>query len=220
MALKWFGGKKKDSDDAESSDAAGAAGTTEPAASEESTKKRGLFGALKRGLSKTSQLVKKAIQLVSGKLDEDALEEIEASLIQADFGPRVALELTDALRHAYKDKEFKQEELVPFLKERLTTMLGERQDIRWAESGTTVILVTGVNGTGKTTSIAKLANRFQSDGAKVLVAAGDTFRAAAVEQLAIWSDRLGIAMVQGRENADPASVVFDAIDRAQSEGFD
>jgi len=218
MALKWFGGKKKD----------GAAATEPPSSSDGSPeetpepppKKRGLFGALKRGLSKTSQLVKKAIQLVSGKLDEEALEEIEASLIQADFGPRVSMELTDALRDAYKDKEFDQEELVPFLKSHLSGMLGDPQGIHWAESGTTVILVTGVNGTGKTTSIAKLAKSFQQDGRRVLVAAGDTFRAAAVEQLAIWSERLEIDMVKGEENADPAAVVYDAIDAAQEGQYD
>ncbi len=230
MALKWFGGKKKSEEsapkpvpdaatgDSPSHDAAKAGEPAKP--EEEAPKKRGLFGALKRGLSKTSQLVKKAIQLVSGKLDDDALEEIEASLIQADFGPRVALELTDALRDAYKGKEFKQEELIPFLKTRLSAILGEPEGIRWADSGTTVILVTGVNGTGKTTSIAKLAKSFQLSGKKVLVAAGDTFRAAAVEQLGIWGERLGIEMVRGEENADPAAVVFDAIDIAQKDEYD
>ncbi|MEM7263270.1 MAG: signal recognition particle-docking protein FtsY [Planctomycetota bacterium] len=238
MALKWFGRKKKDKEQAPSTPPAAPTESTPPsaAASEadalpdlvpepepaaaEPPKKRGLFGALKAGLSKTSKLVKKAFQVIGGKLDDDALEEIESSLIQADFGPRVALELTDALRDAYSDKEFKQEELVPFLKDHLKKMLGEPKGIAWSETGTTVILVTGVNGTGKTTSIAKLAKNFQQQGKRVLVAAGDTFRAAAVQQLGIWSERLGIDMVAGDENADPAAVVYDALEAAQSENYD
>ena len=144
----------------------------------------GKLARLRRGLARTRAKLGSILPF-GRKLDEDALDEIEATLIQSDFGPVTASELTDELREAYRGKEFKQEEIVPFLKERLAARLGEPQPIRWAEEGTTIIVVAGVNGTGKTTSIAKLAHIFQAEGKSVLLAAADTFRAAGIEQLGI-----------------------------------
>lgn len=231
MAIgKWFGRKKKSdeperSNEDESPDDAIAdeARVAPPSAAADPTpekpKKRGMFSALRQGLKKTTQALKSAFTF-GRKLDADALEEIEATLIQADFGPGLAMELTEALADSYKDKEFTEEEVIPFLKERLRQKLGAPQPIHWASEGPTIILVTGVNGTGKTTSIAKLANAFQRDGKKVAVAAGDTFRAAAVEQLRIWSERIGVEMIAGEQDGDPAAVVYDALDRARDAELD
>ncbi len=206
MAIgKWFGKKNDESDSGQ-----------EP---ESKPKKSGFGAALKRGLTKTTKALKKALTF-GRKLDDEALEEIEQTLIEADFGPKLALELTEALSDSYRDKEFKEEEVVPFLKGKLLEKLGPRETIHWAESGPTIILVTGVNGTGKTTSIAKLAYQFTDEGKKVLLAAADTFRAAAVEQLQIWSEKIGIELVKGEPEADPASVAYQAVEKLQSEAAD
>lgn len=224
MAMKWFGKKKKAEAPAEGTSAdspttestAAELGTT---ASQEAPAKEGAFARLKRGLAKTRKAFSSILPF-GRKLDEDALEEIEAALIQADFGPTTAMALTDELREAYQDKEFSAEEIVPFLKRSLIRRLGENTGIGWAPEGPTVLIVAGVNGVGKTTSIAKLAHRFCRDGKSVMLAAGDTFRAAAVEQLGIWSERLGIRMVQGKPESDPASVAFDAVEQAVAENID
>ncbi|MGA1203522.1 MAG: signal recognition particle-docking protein FtsY [Planctomycetota bacterium] len=206
MALgKLFGrGKKEDGPSPEG----GAEDGQEPG------RKGGAFAALRRGLSKTREKLA-AIVPIGRKLDEELLEEIEAVLIQADFGPITAMELCDQLRDAYKGKEFSSEEATPFLKERLVEKLGQDTSLRFAESGTSVFVVAGVNGVGKTTSIAKIAKQFREEGRTVVLAAADTFRAAAVDQLGIWSERLEVEMVRGREGGDPASVVFDAVEKAQ-----
>lgn len=230
---KWFGRKKKDeaakqappASAASSGDEAQGAGDSPIAAAaakapaEPKKKKEGAFARLKRGLSKTREALTSVLPF-GRKLDEEALEDIEAMLITADFGPKAAIEVTEQLRVAYKGKEFSQDEIFPFLKKCLGERLQENAGIRWAESGPTVILVAGVNGTGKTTSIAKLANRFHADGKKVLLAAADTFRAAAVEQLQIWSDRIGIDMVKGKPEGDPAAVAFEATQRAVDGAYD
>ncbi|MEM7165022.1 MAG: signal recognition particle-docking protein FtsY [Planctomycetota bacterium] len=214
MVRNWFG-KKKTTPDATDE----ATPTDVAAAQPKEKKKEGAFARLKRGLTKTREALT-AILPFGRKLDEEALEDIEAMLIQADFGPDAAIDVTEQLRQAYKGKEFAEEEIVPFLKRCLTDRLCANDGIQWAESGPTVIIVAGVNGTGKTTSIAKLANRFHGDGKKVLLAAADTFRAAAVEQLGIWSDRIGIDMVRGKDEGDPASVVFDAMTQTLEGDYD
>ena len=177
-------------------------------------KKGGAFAALRRGLSKTREKLA-AIIPIGRKLDDELLEEIETTLIQADFGPVLAMDLCEQLRDAYKGKEFSSEELTPFLKERLIERLDHDTSLHFASEGTSVFVVAGVNGVGKTTSIAKIANQFRNEGKTVVLAAADTFRAAAVDQLGIWSDRLGVEMVRGREGGDPASVVYDAVEKAQ-----
>ena len=147
------------------------------------------------------------------------IDEIEAGLYAADFGPETVAELIDGdggLRSAWKENKFTQsEEVREHLKNLLKNNLKKRDNsLLQAETKPTVILVSGVNGTGKTTSIAKLSNRLTSAGKTVILAAADTFRAAAVEQLTIWSQRLGIEIVTGEANSDPASVAYRAAERA------
>ena len=228
MALKWFGKKKKEDEqaatpeaatpEAETSEAANADSTSADAAASPSTteaqpeKKEGRFARLFKGLAKTRDNLVSMLPF-GRKLDEEALEQIESTLIAADFGPVTAMDLVDELRDSFKDKEFDEQEILPFLKERLVARLGANDGIRWAEDGPTVIVVAGVNGTGKTTSIAKISRQLREEGKTVILAAADTFRAAAMDQLGIWSERLGVEMVRGKEGGDPSAVVFDAIDR-------
>ncbi|OUU25879.1 MAG: signal recognition particle-docking protein FtsY [Planctomycetia bacterium TMED53] len=179
----------------------------------------GAFERLRRGLGKTRDALTSLFG-VGRKLDDDLLEEVETLLIESDFGPGLAMDLCDQLRDAYKDRDFDAEEIVPFLKSKLREKLSDGSSIGWAENKTTVIVVAGVNGVGKTTSIAKLAHQWRSEGRSIVLAAGDTFRAAAADQLGIWSDRLGVDMVRGAEGADPASVVFDAVKTAEEKGAD
>lgn len=186
----------------------GKKGDTDSPADDE---KLGTFARLRKGLGKTRDALASVFSL-GRKLDDDLLEEVETILIQADFGPTLALDLCDDLRESYRDREFSPEELIPFLKDRLRKRLGEGHTIDWAPDGTTVVVVAGVNGVGKTTSIAKLAHQWSSEGKSVVLAAGDTFRAAAVDQLGVWSERLGIEMVRGKAGSDPASVVYEAVD--------
>jgi fused signal recognition particle receptor len=181
--------------------------------------KMGAFARLRRGLGKTRDALSSVFSL-GRKLDDQLLEEVETILIQADFGPVVAMELCDDLRGAYSDREFLAEEAIPFLKERLRHRLGCGHSINWAQQGTTVVVVAGVNGVGKTTSIAKLAHQWRTEGRSVVLAAGDTFRAGAIDQLGIWSERLGVEMVRGEPGADPASVVFDAVETARRQQVD
>jgi fused signal recognition particle receptor len=160
-----------------------------------------------------------------GKLDESTLAEVEAQLYAADFGPEMVQNLIEGeygVRAAWKAGQIeKAEDVISFLKEGLKTFLTRRPStLSRATCGLTVYLVAGVNGTGKTTSIAKLARRLSASGGSTLLAAADTFRAAAVEQLRIWSERLKIPMVMGQPQADPASVVYQALEKAVKENFD
>jgi len=219
MALgNLFGRGKKDEEDTSSVTEAASAEeqisqdrSNESAAAQE--KKGGAFAALRRGLSKTREKLSSVLTF-GRKLDDDLLEEIETALIQADFGPVTAIDLCEQLRDSYKDREFSPEDAIPFLKERLTERLGQDTTLNFSAEGTSVFVVAGVNGTGKTTSIAKIAHQFREEGRTVVLAAADTFRAAAVEQLGIWSERLGIKMVSGPDGGDPASVVYDAVSEA------
>ncbi len=222
---RLFGRGKKDAG-AVSASGATAGGATageevagaEPAAGDE-RESGGRFAALFRGLKKTRDRLASLLPF-GRKLDAETLEEIETILIQSDFGPATALALAAELREAYKEREFSSEEIVPYLKRRLVERLGANEGIRWAPSAPTVIVVAGVNGTGKTTSIAKLAHLLHNDGKRVLLAAGDTFRAAAVEQLGIWSARIGVEMVRGADGGDPSAVVYTALERAAAESYD
>jgi len=186
--------------------------------------KKGLWSRLKDGLAKTRAGLK-GILAFRGKLDEAAIEKIEAQLYAADFGPEMVERLIageDGIRTAWKARTIEEaDQVVGFLKNRLKALLTRRPtSLARAASGPTVYLVAGVNGTGKTTSIAKLARKLKVEGGKVILAAGDTFRAAAVEQLRIWSERLAIPIVIGKPQADPASVAFQGAERTLQEGFD
>jgi fused signal recognition particle receptor len=157
-------------------------------------------------------------------LNADDIENMERVLIEADFGVSATVELTQALEDEVRRGKIKTEaDLKRSLQQRLTQLL-ESPDhdgvIARAESGPTVILLIGVNGTGKTTTAAKLAWRLEREGRKVLLAAADTYRAGAIAQLQIWANRLNIPCVSGAPGGDPASVAFDAIDAASSRGFD
>ncbi len=182
----------------------------------------GLFDRLKEGLRKTRDALGGAlVRIVKGrKLDEELLEEIEETLLRADVGVATSARLIDELREAGKRGEVREgEQVLPFLKSHLAERLAAGR-IVFAPEKPTVILIVGVNGSGKTTSIAKLAGWLRERGKTVVLGAGDTFRAAAVEQLTIWSKRLGIEIVKQDTGADPAAVAFDAADAAVSRGAD
>ena len=161
--------------------------------------------------------------LVRG-LDHDALERMERVLIEADFGVAATVELTQVLEDEVRRGKLKTEaDLKGALQERLAAMLAGVEDpgaIARPASGPAVILIVGVNGTGKTTTAAKLARRLQHEGRAVLLAAADTYRAGAIAQLQVWANRLGVPCVAGAPGGDPASVAFDAIDAAVSRGLD
>jgi fused signal recognition particle receptor len=155
------------------------------------------------------------------EIDPALLEQIEEVLLGADLGPRTAQKILDRLRERMNRHELADEDRVwAALREEAREILGARGGAIALHQKPTVILVVGVNGVGKTTTIGKLASRFTQNGKKVVLAAGDTFRAAAVLQLEVWGRRVGCPVVKGKENADPGAVIFDAIKRAQAEGAD
>jgi fused signal recognition particle receptor len=178
----------------------------------------GLFDRFKRGLKKTRAAFSSGFSgLFRGALDEDKLEEIEDALLSADVGVTTTDALVDALREAWKSKEIADaEQALPFLKERLAERMRGNGDagLSFQDEPPTVILIVGVNGSGKTTSIAKLTKHLRDQGKTVVLGAGDTFRAAAVEQLTIWSKRLGVDIVKQATGADPAAVAYDAAEAA------
>ena len=183
---------------------------------------RAIFDKIKKGLARTRGVFSGIASLfrLRGKVDKDFLGELERRLYLADVGVGATTEIVDRVRQAFLDKEITSDVEI-YVKQQLKEMLtAEGTDLNWNPSGPTVILVAGVNGSGKTTSIAKLAKRLQSDGKKVVVAACDTFRAAAVEQLTIWSQRIGCDIVKNEQGSDPASVAHDACERAKARGDD
>ncbi len=181
-----------------------------------------------KGLEKTrSSFSEKMNALFANfrKVDEDFFEELEEILIGADVGFDVTMEITDALRQGVKLKNAKsQNEVQQVIIEKMVEIYEENeideQPVQLKENELTVILFVGVNGVGKTTSIAKLAHQYKSDGKKVLLAAGDTFRAGAIEQLKIWGERVHAEVITGKEGGDPASVAFDAVKKAKEEQAD
>lgn len=191
----------------------------------ESTKKAGFFGRLKNGLSKTSDgLVKRIDRIVLGRkeIDDDLIEELEEVLVTADIGVKTSYDLLEAVEEKVRRRELNDgAALRDALKfEMLNILKGEEKGIEFKKDGPTVIMVVGVNGTGKTTTIGKLASRYKSEGMKVLMAAGDTFRAAAIEQLSIWGERAGINVIRHQDGADPAAVAYDAVEAAKARGAD
>lgn len=185
----------------------------------------GLFSKLRRGLEKTNRLLNTDIRDLfksEGRLvDDELLGELFSRLIATDMGPESAKQIRDRIATDYRGRVVKFDEVLETIREEIRSMLHQEQgDVQWSSSGPTVVLVVGVNGSGKTTSIAKLANRFHKDGKKVVLGAGDTFRAAAVEQLTVWSGRIGCEIVTGKPEADPASVAFATAKRAADENFD
>ena len=175
----------------------------------------GFFDKLKSGLGKTRDSLNEKINMVFSsfrKVDEELLEELEEILIMSDIGVETAIEIISRLRERIKQEKIEDEEKVKqALKEEMKKILDKETSTLQLKTNPAVILVVGVNGVGKTTSIGKIANNLRKSGKKVVVAAADTFRAAAVEQLEIWANRAGVDIVKKAEGVDPASVVFDAI---------
>jgi len=183
----------------------------------------GLFERLKKGLFKTRKsLVEDTEKLAKGrKVDDALLEEFEELLIMADVGPKAATEITEALRERVKQEKIKNEvDLKQAFKEEVRKILRPGHKIMCAGENPYIILAVGVNGVGKTTTIGKLARRFTDLGFTVTLAAADTFRAAAIEQLEIWAERAGANIVKHRSGADPAAVAFDAVVSAKSKNVD
>lgn len=187
-------------------------------------KEKGFFKRLLSGLEKTKkQLVSKVEEITSGrKVDESLFEELEEVLIEADCGVTTAMFLVDQLRErAREEKVTEAEELRRMLKEEMVNLLERNAEPLKTPTHTPyVIMMVGVNGAGKTTTIGKLAYRFKQEGAKVLLAAGDTFRAGAIEQLGVWANRVGVDLISHQEGSDPAAVAFDAINAAKARGAD
>ena len=192
--------------------------------SEAVDEQRNWFDRLKSGLTKTrdqflSQL--SGLLRVGRRIDEELMEEIEEILIQSDVGVDTTLTLMDNVRERVKAEGLSDSsELASVLKSEILNLLGEDVPLEIKDEKPYTILVLGVNGAGKTTTIGKLASRFTTSGHRVLVAAGDTFRAAAEDQLSIWCERAGAELIRGGENAEPASVVFDAIHAAKHRDAD
>jgi len=184
----------------------------------------GIFNSLKKGLSKTREILLTDVNdLFSSEraIDDALLEELEEILIMSDLGMDVTMEIMEKISKKAK-KLKKADELKSILKEELKSLFPQTPSIE-AEAQTTgprVIMVVGVNGTGKTTTLGKLAVKFTAEGKTVLIAAADTFRAAAVEQLEIWANRAQVKMVKHREGADPAAVAFDAVEASIARGID
>ena len=183
----------------------------------------GFFDKLKAGLSKTKESMMKQVDNLFKsfvKVDEDLLEELEELLIAADMGVGPAMDTVERLREKIKtDRITDSEEAKAALRDILSEMIGEGEPLDLSTKPS-VILITGVNGVGKTTSIAKIANLLKKDGKKVLLAAADTFRAAAIDQLQVWADRVGVDLIKHTEGSDPAAVVFDAAAAAKNRGAD
>lgn len=185
----------------------------------------GFFGRLKESLNKTRKnFVEKVETIVTGRksIDENLFEELEETMIQADVGIDTALDLVDNLRDEVKKRKIGDPmQLVPVLKELMQQILGEGEArLVTGEAKPTVIMVVGVNGVGKTTTIGKLANLLKGEGRSVLLGAADTFRAAAIDQLEIWGQRVGVPVIRHSEGADPAAVAYDTVQAARARNMD
>ena len=184
----------------------------------------GFFDKLKQGLTKTKESINDKINNVFSnfrKVDEELLEELEEALVMSDIGMETSVKIIDNLRERVKKEKLEESEQVKeALREEIEKILEAPDNSLKLDTKPSVILVIGVNGVGKTTSIGKMAARLARDGKKVVVAAADTFRAAAVEQLEVWAKRAGSEIVKRQEGSDPASVVYEAIDIAKKENAD
>lgn len=191
----------------------------------EATEKVSLFKRLKEGLSKTKKGITDKIDVLIKsyqKIDEELFEELEEILISADIGVNTTMEVIEELKDTVKERKLVEpQEIKEILQEKLTIILNELSSTALnVESSPSIILVVGVNGVGKTTSIGKIAHKLKKQGKKVILAAGDTFRAAAIDQLKIWGDRVGVDVIKHQEGSDPAAVVYDAIQAAKARNAD
>lgn len=185
----------------------------------------GFFDRLKKGLAKTRETFTNKIEkLIIGyaDIDDDLLDELEETLIMSDVGVKTTERLMADVRKGIKKKDINTpEDLKPFLAEKISEILSTGSDeTRIASAGPTVLLVIGVNGVGKTTTIGKLAAYYKEQGKSVMLAAADTFRAAAIDQLQIWGDRTSVPVIRHEEGSDPAAVAFDAVKAARARSID
>ncbi len=184
------------------------------------------FTKIKEGLAKTRSVVGGALRRLIGKgrtIDQAFLNQLEDTLLQADIGVTKTEEIIAELKLKYKAGELAPgEELLDLLKRSLRAELQApvEQELAWATNGPTIVLIVGVNGAGKTTTIAKLAKRYKDQGKSVLIAAGDTYRAAAIEQLSIWAERAGVDIIKTHDGGDAAAVAFDAVAAAEARKAD
>lgn len=181
------------------------------------------YEKLKTALAKTRSLLGQKLRtLFQGSLNADTLEQVEQVLYEADLGVQTARELTQKLQESYYKKgSLSPDEMLVIVRQEVLAILRKQPpELTEIAQGPLVLLIVGVNGNGKTTSVAKLAKKFSSQGKKVLVAAADTFRAAATEQLEIWAQRIGVDIVKGTHKGDPAAVVFDAVTAAKARAAD
>ena len=189
----------------------------------EKPKKKGFFTKIRDGLRKTKDAMIARMQQVVNtftKIDDDLFDQLEETMIMSDLGPETSVEICETLRKRVKERGVTDPSLIMgMIQEIITEMLGEDQTLEYPTKPTVVVVI-GVNGAGKTTTIGKLCHQLKSEGKKVLVAAADTFRAAAIDQLEVWTQRAGVDIVKHAEGSDPASVVYDAIDAAKARGCD
>jgi fused signal recognition particle receptor len=185
----------------------------------------GLFDRLKKGLAKTREKIGqsfRAVLPIGRKIDDEVIDQLEETMLADDMGPTTTARLIDEVRSAYKAGAITEtQEIVPFLKEKVISYWpADDRMLRSAPSGPTVILVAGVNGSGKTTSVAKLCHYLAGQRKRVILAACDTYRAAAVAQLTEWANRLGVQIVKHEQGADPGAVAYDACEAAVARGAD
>lgn len=196
---------------------------TERQEEEPEKKKKGLFEKIRDGLRKTKDSVIAKMQLVLNaftKIDEDLFDQLEETMIMGDMGAETSIEICDQLRKRVKERGITDpKQIMGLIQEIIGEMLGEDQSLN-LHTKPSVIMVIGVNGAGKTTTIGKLCHQLKEDGKKVIVAAADTFRAAAIDQLQVWTDRAGVELVKHAEGSDPAAVVYDAIEAAKARDCD
>lgn len=186
-------------------------------------KKKSIFAKIREGLRKTKESMMSGIRNVLGsftKIDEDLFDELEETMIMGDMGVETSEAICNALRKRIKERGITDpKEIMGLIQEIISEMLGEDQELV-LDTKPSVIMVIGVNGAGKTTTIGKLCHQLTAEGKKVIVAAADTFRAAAIDQLEVWTERSGVELVKHAEGSDPGAVVYDAIDAAKARGCD
>lgn len=185
----------------------------------------GLFDRFRKGLAKTREKISRSFRSVlpfGKKIDDEVIDRLEETMLADDMGPATTARLIDEVRTAYKAGRINEtQEIIPFLKQQIVAYWPEAQrQLNRAPAGPTVVLIVGINGSGKTTSVAKLGNYLTRQGNRVVLAACDTFRAAAVAQLTEWSERLGIQIVKHQQGADPGAVAYDACEAALARGAD
>ena len=184
----------------------------------------GIFDVFKKGLSKTRNFVSEGITRISahmGRFDDEMLDDLETLLVQADVGVGATLSIMDAIRDEIKRSgDDTKETVLRVMKEKMLEILGEKKSLEIKPGVLNIILMVGVNGTGKTTTAGKLCLRYKNEGKKVLLAAADTFRAAAIDQLKVWGERTGTAVISQEAGSDPAAVCYDAVHAAIARNAD